>query len=432
MSAIPVDETQVRAWVQQFEQAFNSGETAKADQLLAGLESLAPRHPLVLNALGQRHIHRGNGQAAQEVLKAAVALDATNPAFWVNLSAAQSQLGLPDDEMASLERALVIEPRFLPALLQKGSLLNRLGRPRSAAAAYQAALASIPPRANLPPSLKPAIQLAVNSVRENGEALAAFLRDKLGPKRSGSSEEMRFDHCLEILLGQRRPFLPQPTFMYFPYLPAYGFYPRSEFPWLAELEAAAPAIRAEFERVFAEDQDRLVPYVAFPDGVPIDQWKKLNHSRRWSAFYLWREGKEFPEHQARCPATVAALARTPRIEISGHGPTAFFSILDGKSHIPAHNGSTNTRLTVHLPLVLPGKCTFRVGADRREWRAGEAWVFDDTVEHEAWNESDAPRAILIFDVWNPYLTAAEREWVTEATVGVEEFYGGVNPWQIQH
>src|SRR4051812_13299266 len=256
MSANPVDETQVRAWVQQVENAFVTGETAKADQLLARLESMAPRHPLVLNALGQRHIHQGNARAAQEVLQAAVSIDGTNPAFWVNLSAAQRQLERPDDEMASLERAMAIEPRFLPALLQKGALLNRLGRPRSAAAAYQAALASIPPRANLPPSLKPAIQLAVNSVRENGEALAAFLHDKLGSSRAALSDAMRFDHCLEILLGRRRPYLPQPTFMYFPYLPAYGFYPRSEFPWLAELEAAAPLIRAEFEQVFAQDQDR--------------------------------------------------------------------------------------------------------------------------------------------------------------------------------
>ena len=432
MSANPVDESQVRAWVQQVENAFVTGESAKADQLLARLESIAPRHPLVLNALGQRHIHRGDSRAAQELLQAAVAIDSTNPAFWVNLGAAQRQLGLADEEMASLEKALALEPRFLPALLQKGALLNKLGKPRSAAAAYQAALASIPPRSNLPPSLKPAIQLAVNSVRENGEALAAFLHDRLGPTRSGLADEMRFDHCLDILLGKRRPFLPQPTFMYFPYLPAYGFYPRRDFPWLADVEAAAPAIRAEFERVFAEDQDKLVPYVAFPDGVPIDQWKELNHSRRWSALYLWREGKAFPDHQARCPATVAMLSKVPRIEINGHGPTAFFSILDGNSHIPAHTGSTNTRLTVHLPLVLPGKCTFRVGADRREWRDGEAWVFDDTVEHEAWNESDAPRAILIFDVWNPYLTESERALITETTTGVEEFYGGVNPWQIQH
>jgi aspartate beta-hydroxylase len=66
---------------------------------------------------------------------------------------------------------------------------------------------------------------------------------------------------------------------------------------------------------------------------------------------------------------------------------------------------------VHLPLIVPDKCGFRVGGEIREWRVGEAFVFDDTIEHEAWNESDAIRAVLIVDVWNPYLTDDERTMV---------------------
>jgi aspartyl/asparaginyl beta-hydroxylase (cupin superfamily) len=53
-----------------------------------------------------------------------------------------------------------------------------------------------------------------------------------------------------------------------------------------------------------------------------------------------------------------------------------------------------------------------VGNVTREWRPGEAFVFDDTIEHEAWNESDAVRTVLIFDVWNPLLSDAEREMTT--------------------
>lgn len=72
----------------------------------------------------------------------------------------------------------------------------------------------------------------------------------------------------------------------------------------------------------------------------------------------------------------------------------------------------NTRLLVHLPLIVPGPCRFRVCNRVREWRLGEAWVFDDTMEHEAWNDTDQLRVILIFDVWNPYLSEAERELVS--------------------
>jgi len=104
-----------------------------------------------------------------------------------------------------------------------------------------------------------------------------------------------------------------------------------------------------------------------------------------------------------------------RPRIAARAPTAFFSILDACTRIPAHTGVTNTRLTVHLPLVVPPGCGFRVGGTTREWLPGKAWVFDDTIEHEAWNDSDTPRAILIFDIWNPLLSEAERELIQTAT-----------------
>jgi aspartyl/asparaginyl beta-hydroxylase (cupin superfamily) len=92
----------------------------------------------------------------------------------------------------------------------------------------------------------------------------------------------------------------------------------------------------------------------------------------------------------------------------GKAPTVMFSVLQPRTAIPPHTGSTNARVTVHLPLVVPPGCRFRVGGETREWREGEAWAFDDTIEHEAWNDSDSPRAILILDVWNPLLSEAER------------------------
>jgi aspartyl/asparaginyl beta-hydroxylase (cupin superfamily) len=421
------DESQVRSAIQQVERAFAMGQRSEGERLLSHVAATAPEHPLVLNAQGQKELLSDNGPQARKYIERAIEKDGTNPAFWVNLASALRMLALPDEEMRALDKALGIQPRHLFALLQKATLLTQEGRSRTAAGVYEAALASIPPGAQLPPSLRPAIERAEVAVRENKEALGRFVRERTAKVDSESGRQERFDHCLDITLGVRRAYAPEPTFMYFPHLPAYEFYPRELFPWLPELEAAIPDMRAEFERVFVEDQHRMEPYVAYPDGVPIDQWKELNHSRRWSAFYLWREGAAL-DNLSRCPKTAAALAKTPRVDIPAHGPTAFFSILDAHTHIPPHTGTTNTRLTVHVPLVLPGHCSFRVGADRFEWRAGEAWVFDDTINHEAWNDSDAPRAILIFDVWNPYLTSAERDLVRTATVAVEEYYGGTAPW----
>src|SRR5260370_583499 len=101
----------------------------------------------------------------------------------------------------------------------------------------------------------------------------------------------------------------------------------------------------------------------------------------------------------RSTGTVSARAITrthvPPADVPGQAPTAFFSMLQPLTRIPPHTGVTNTRLVCHVPLVIPSGCGFRVGSETRQWEPGKAWVFDDTIEHEAWNESDKPRYILI-------------------------------------
>src|SRR3546814_15439467 len=91
-----------------------------------------------------------------------------------------------------------------------------------------------------------------------------------------------------------------------------------------------------------------------------------------------------------------------------------FSLLAPGKHIPPHTGVANTRLVCHLPLIVPDGCWFRVGAETREWKRGAAWVFDDTIEHEAANDSNALRVILIVDCWHPGLSPLEREAVAAA------------------
>jgi aspartyl/asparaginyl beta-hydroxylase (cupin superfamily) len=144
----------------------------------------------------------------------------------------------------------------------------------------------------------------------------------------------------------------------------------------------------------------------------VNQWGELNHSRRWSSYFLWRDGVRQDAACAACPRTAALLDTLPLQRQPNFAPTAMFSALEPHTTIPPHTGSANTRLLVHLPLMVPGPARFRVGAETREWRVGEAWVFDDTIEHEAWNDADALRVILILDVWNPLLSEAERELVT--------------------
>ena len=107
--------------------------------------------------------------------------------------------------------------------------------------------------------------------------------------------------------------------------------------------------------------------------------------------------------------TAAAIEALPLSDLPGRTPTVFFSLLRPGTHLPAHTGVSNVRTIIHLPLIVPPGCEFRVGGETREWRVGEAFAFDDTIEHEAWNRSGSLRAILIFDVWNPYIEEAERD-----------------------
>jgi aspartate beta-hydroxylase len=169
----------------------------------------------------------------------------------------------------------------------------------------------------------------------------------------------------------------------------------------------------------AED---FAPYIQYPANVPVRQWGELNHSRKWSSYFLWRDGVRHEAACARCPGTAALIERLPLMRQKGFAPTAVFSALEPHTHIPPHTGSANTRLLCHLPLILPGPARFRVGPQTRDWRMGEAWVFDDTIEHEAWNDADAMRVILILDVWSPFLSEREKTMISKMMTARSAYY----------
>ena len=108
-------------------------------------------------------------------------------------------------------------------------------------------------------------------------------------------------------------------------------------------------------------------------------------------------------------------------DVPGHGPEVLFSVFTPGTHLLPHQGVTNSRVVGHLPLIVPGQCALQVGGELHEWQEGRVVVFDDTYEHEAWNRSEQTRVVLIFDLWNPYLTEAERAAVTDIVVEIGEF-----------
>jgi aspartate beta-hydroxylase len=131
---------------------------------------------------------------------------------------------------------------------------------------------------------------------------------------------------------------------------------------------------------------------------------------------------------ARCPITLKALQQVPLCAVQGRTPTALFSLLRPGTHIPPHHGFLNTRLICHLPLVVPPECALRVGNETRAWREGELVIFDDTMEHEAWNRSSQLRVVLLFDIWRPELSEAERSLVAEMLESIDRFGGPRREW----
>ena len=201
------------------------------------------------------------------------------------------------------------------------------------------------------------------------------------------------------------------------------------FPWLAEVEAATEAIRDELLAVMQEP-GAFSPYVTGDANRPRSNQQGMLNNPAWSAFYLWKNGTPVPGNAERCPQTLHALRNAPLSLTPNRSPSILFSLLKPGAHIPPHNGLVNTRLICHLPLIVPGRSRFRVGNEVREWVEGRAWVFDDTIEHEAWNDSDRTRVILLFDVWRPELTEEERRLVVDLFEAIDAYNGTKPDWDI--
>ena len=429
MNANLITQTDARALADAIEQVGKNQPPAIALTLVEMALARAPEQPLVLNAAAGYMYRTGNARRARELYEKAIAADCNSKVLWLNLANACRVLGDKKIEAQALEKALAIDPRYVLALLRKAELMEDLGESKKAFFFYEAALDSVASGAPAPRQAAAALTHAQNVVLAHRQELETFLDQQLAAVRSqhSATDQRRYQACRDIYLRKRRVYHSQPKQLLFPYLPEIEFFQREDFPWLDILEAATEEIAAEALAALAADRAGFKPYVNFPPGTPLDEWTSLNHSSKWSVYPLWHDGERMPEHLQRCPKTAAVLAQLPLCDIPRYAPGAFFSVLAPRTRLPPHTGTTNTRSIVHLPLVIPERCGFRVGADTRICKKGGAWVFDDSIEHEAWNDSDEVRIILIFDIWNPLLLGAERDLVRALTMSIGRYYGADAP-----
>ena len=356
---------------------------------------------------GVEALRRGNGAEARIEFEKVAAAGRASHQLWLLLAQACEMTGDGPAMEQALATVLEHEPRNLYALLMKGEYQMRQGDARAATSWFGLALSSASQQQDLASDLVARLQRAQQAMRTSEKKFEDHLYNALAaggvdPAHTGP----RFAEALEILNGRAQPQLQQPTSFYYPRLPQIPFYDSATFDWVAGLEAATPAIRAEVEAVLAADQD-LAPYVQRNRDRPTREHVLLGDPR-WSAYYLWQDGVLDAAHAKACPATVVALEGLPIPRIETRSPMALFSVLKAKTHIPPHWGMLNTRLIVHLPLIVPPNCRLRVGNDVRSVEVGKALIFDDSIEHEAWNDSDETRVVLLFEIWRPELDAGER------------------------
>ncbi|MBV8682929.1 MAG: aspartyl/asparaginyl beta-hydroxylase domain-containing protein [Caulobacteraceae bacterium] len=356
-------------------------------------------------------LRRGDAATSRNVFGRLVAVRPTDANAWYGLAMAARGVGDIEGHLTALDRALALVPDHLPALLMKADHYAAIGDDRAAQAFYGAAVSRAPPLEQLPPDFREAVRRAE---RENARYAGLFesrLRASLASEgyRPGDSSR-RVDQALDLMLGKREVFLQSPTAFYFPELPQRQFFEREEFDWIEALESRTAEIREELVEVL-RDERGVEPYVRSDGSRPPRNLGELADNPSWSAFYLIKGGSVVEEHAARCPRTMAALDEVPLSRAPGRTPSVLFSLLRPRSRIGAHNGQLNTRLICHLPLIVPGNGALRVGNETRSWVEGEVLIFDDSIEHEAWNDSDKLRGILLFEVWRPELTVEERRLV---------------------
>ncbi|MBE1527707.1 aspartyl/asparaginyl beta-hydroxylase (cupin superfamily) [Sphingopyxis sp. OAS728] len=370
-----------------------------------------PASSVEANRLGISALQAGDAAAAAQHFAAAISGDPHSGALQRNLASAWRALGDDARELAALDAALAVDRRDLMAWIRKAERHEARNDKGAALAAWSAAIALGAQHNPVPPPLE--------ALLAHGQAFVAAATDTMFTAASGAfaavrgdlseTEARRGEVFIASALGRRRIYQNECAGIYYPFLPADEFFDRGHFQWFAEIEAQTGAIRAELQALLDDPGEALRPYVKMDAGTPESIWSGLDNRLDWGACFLWEYGEPNQVVLDRCPVTAAALAAIPGARIPGRAPSAFFSMLKPHTRIPPHTGVTNTRAIVHLPLIVPPGCGFRVGGETRAWEEGVAFAFDDTIEHEAWNDSDELRAVLIFDVWNPHLSERERD-----------------------
>ncbi|MGM0632874.1 MAG: aspartyl/asparaginyl beta-hydroxylase domain-containing protein [Pseudomonadota bacterium] len=399
----------------QIQAGLRDGRLQQAEALSRELLSRKPESIPGLQAAWVAAMQRGQFREAMPYLDKLAELLPDDLQILGNLGFSAFECGEFSRARQAFARMLRLDPGNLPGLIYHGLSCERLGEEEQAASSFlraQRIAERIGPK-GLPDNLRGHMNHVSEFVRHR---LTRVIAGQLQPLKTqyGDQALARIQASADIFTGHRPPRTShpelRPRLAYIPDLPVRMFYEREEFSWITELEKATDVIREELLAVLKEDS-HFKPYIDHPAGSRrAEEWKEVNQSMDWASFHLYRYGERIEENCARCPKTSQVLESLDLNRMPGYTPEVMFSVLRPHSRIPAHTGTVNGRLVVHLPLIVPENCGgLRVADEQRSWTEGECMIFDDAYVHEAWNHSDDTRVVLILDTWNPDLSQPERE-----------------------
>jgi aspartate beta-hydroxylase len=411
---------------------LKQGKVKEAEAAFSSVLEQDPDHVEALNVLGLAALRDGDIDKALTLLKRAATVDGGQALTFLHLGRAHAAAFELDAAEAAYKAALAREPKLHLARLQLAELDEKRGETARAVMTYARALNDAQAEgrwlnaATTPTALHAVVDHAQKFVRE--QRVASF-KELMEPfvKQYGAGAMRRVEQAVRIHLhlergGSTDP-RQKPTFLFFPGLPATPYLDKGLIPEIEDLEAATAGIRKELQALLPSASGRERVFHA--GELEEANLRGLDQPPSWNGYYFFRHGERRDENCSACPVTAAALEDLPLARVPGHGPEVLFSVFSPGTHLLPHCGVTNTRVVGHLPLMIPEKCALRVGGEDHHWREGEVVVFDDTYEHEAWNRSDRTRVVMIFDLWNPFLSQAERAALSALVVAMGEFRAGV-------
>lgn len=420
---VPASEPLLRA-----RRLLAQGLMGEAVQAYETVLKLDPGHLEALNAMAMAALRQGDRVRAMALLQQALGHAPQDPLSLNNLAQAYQAGGELEAALQCYRDLLQLKPEIYAARLSAARLLEALGRADQALPHYFRAVSDAQrdgrwlSAESTPRGLQPLVQHAMQCIDQGREALFAPMLHAWR-QRYGASEIERSVHCLRLYLGQAAPAYPdpqqRPSFLFFPGLPASPYLDKRQLPQTQILEQRWPVVREELLRLLGSEEGS--ERVFHSEALEQANLRGERGPPKWNGYYFNRHGERREENCRACPQTAALLDDLPLCRIMGHAPETMFSVLSPGTHLLPHQGITNTRVVGHLALIVPPDCALRVVDQPYHWREGEVVIFDDSYWHEAWNRSDRLRVVLIFDLWHPELSLAEREMVSELVTGIGDF-----------